>query len=129
VHGEKGLPPGAWQVTLDAKRVPDAERLLSSVLDWAVGAPPAPAGREEGAMTAVPDPAHVPADGSAIGARAGKARGPVRGDPGRAARLIADAERTARSFTDEDAKASALAAVRTRWRPPTPPAHRPVDHR
>ena len=59
-------------------------------------------------MTAVPDPAHVPADGSAIGARAGKARGPVRGDPGRAARLFADAERAAQSITDEYLKASAL---------------------
>ena len=42
VHGEMGLPPGAWQVTLDAKRVPDAERLLGNVLGWAVGAPSAP---------------------------------------------------------------------------------------
>jgi len=62
-------------------------------------------------MTAVPDPAYVPADGNAIGARAGKARAPVRGDPGRAARVIADAERTAQSITDEDAKPFALAAV------------------
>ena len=62
-------------------------------------------------MTAVPDPAYVPADGNAIGARAGKARAPVRGDPGRAARVIADAERTAQSFTGEDAKTAALAAV------------------
>ena len=62
-------------------------------------------------MTAVPDPAHVPADGNAIGARAGKARGPVRGDPGRAARLLADAERAARSITNDYWKASALTAV------------------
>lgn len=59
-------------------------------------------------MTAVPDPAHVPADGSAIGARAGKAWGPVRGDPGRAARLFADAERAAQSITDEYWKAGTL---------------------
>jgi hypothetical protein len=89
VHGEKGLPPGAWQVTLDAKRVPMRSGCFKAC--WA-GLWALPAAREEGAMTAVPDPAHVPADGSAIGARAGKARGPVRGDPGRAARLFADAE-------------------------------------
>jgi len=56
-------------------------------------------------MTAVPDPAHVPAGGNAMGA------GPVRGDPGRATGLLTDAERAARSITDEYWKASALAAV------------------
>jgi hypothetical protein len=62
-------------------------------------------------MTALPDPAHVPADGNAMAARAGKARGPVRGDPGRAARLIAGAERAAQSVTDEDEKPLALVVV------------------
>lgn len=52
-------------------------------------------------MTALPDPAHVSADGNAMGARAAKAREAVRGDPGRA-------ERIAGSITDGYLKASAL---------------------
>jgi hypothetical protein len=38
--------PQGRKVTLDAKRVPDAERLLNTALGWAEGAPPAspPAG-------------------------------------------------------------------------------------
>jgi hypothetical protein len=38
--------PGGREVVLDAKRIPDAERLLTTALGWAEGDPPAspPAG-------------------------------------------------------------------------------------
>jgi hypothetical protein len=33
--------PGGLEVVLDAKRIPDAERLVNSVLGWTEGDPPA----------------------------------------------------------------------------------------
>jgi hypothetical protein len=58
-------------------------------------------------MTAVPDPRTSRLMGVPSG-RGLEGPGPVRGDPGRAARLFADAERTAQSITDEYWKAGTL---------------------
>ena len=51
--------------------------------------------------------------GNVLGGVAQAGSGPARNDPGQAARLFADAERIARSITDEFSKAAALSRVAT----------------
>jgi Caspase domain len=76
--------------------------------------PSRPAAAPSGPQTHGEKPAGqatAPPDGDILGEAAKEGPASVRGDPGRAVRLLADAEHTAQSIPDESAKALALVRV------------------
>ena len=97
---------------------PDTARLTSQKFPLAQPArtqpPPHPVATPSGPQAADEKPAGkatVRSDRNVFSDAVNEGPEPVRGDPGRAARLLADAERAAKSITNEPSKAQALASI------------------
>ena len=83
----------------------DAGRLVTAIERVLAPAP------GTAAVSGVPGARSVRSAGNAFSEVAQNGSGPAGNDPGRATRLLADAERIANSITDESSKASALSGV------------------